>query len=252
MRSAIYSGHVMHARMEPVRNTFRYGVYQLLLDLDELPEIVRRVRLLGHNRRHVCEVRDSDHLGDPGCGLRQNVVHFLDRHGIDLDGGRIELLTNARVLGYVFNPVSFYWCRRRDDTVACVIAEVHNTFGEEWCYLLEPEGDGAFSASTAKRFHVSPFMGVEGSYRFRIHEPGERLFVRIDGVRDGRDHFCAVLTGARRELTTTELARHLVRYPLITAQVVGRIHLQALRLWGKRVPFHRKPAFDAARGSAAG
>ena len=251
MRSAIYAGHVMHARTEPVRNTCRYGVYQLLLDVDELPEVARRVRLLAHNRRGICEVRDADHLGDPARGLRANVTAFLDRHGIDTGGGRIELLTNARVLGYVFNPVSFYWCRRPDETVACVIAEVHNTFGEEWCYLLEPEGDGAFSASAAKRFHVSPFMRVEGGYRFRIHEPDERLFVRIDGVRDGRDHFCAVLTGARRELTTAELARHLVRYPLITAQITALIHLQAAKLLARRVPFHRKPAFDRARGSVA-
>jgi DUF1365 family protein len=143
--------------------------------------------------------------------------------------------------------------RNTDDSIACVVAEVHNTFGERWPYLLgapgELDADGRMRFSAEKRFHVSPFMDVSGTYRFLLAEPGERLMMRIDEEREGERFFRAVLTGERRPLTSAALAHALVRYPWVTGQVMARIHLQALQLWRKRVPFHRKPPFDPERGS---
>jgi DUF1365 family protein len=253
--SALYDAVLEHERYAPAHNAFRYRIYQLLLDLDELDELSAEIPFLSSDRRNLVEVRAADHLGDPRLSIRDNVRTWLDSRGVSVPEGRIELLTQVRTFGYVFNPVSFYFVRNTNDTLACVVAEVHNTFGERWPYLLgapcELDGDGRMHFSTEKRFHVSPFMEVSGTYRFLLGEPGERLMMRIDEELDGRRLFRAVLTGERRPLTSGALAHALVRYPWVTGQVMARIHWQALKLWRKRVPFHRKPPFDPEQGSVA-
>jgi DUF1365 family protein len=252
-RSALYDAVLEHERFAPAHNAFRYRIYQLLIDLGELDELADAIPFLSVNRRNFVELRTADHLGDPRLSIRDNVRSWLDARGVTVPGGRIELLTHARTFGYVFNPVSFYFLRNPDDTLATVVAEVHNTFGERWPYLLgapdDLDRDGRMRFSTEKRFHVSPFMDLSGTYRFLLAEPGARLMLRIDEEREGDRVFRAVLTGERRSLTTGALALALVRYPWVTGQVMLRIHLQALRLWRKGVPFHRKPPFDPERGS---
>jgi DUF1365 family protein len=253
MRSALYDAVLEHERYLPAHNAFSYRIYQLLVDLDELDELAREIPFLSVDRRNVVELRTADHLGDPRLSIRDNVCSWLDARGVAVPDGRIELLTHARTFGYVFNPVSFYFVRNPDDTIATVVAEVHNTFGERWPYLLgapdDRDGDGRMRFSTEKRLHVSPFMELSGTYRFLLGEPGERLMLRIDEEREGERLFRAVLRGERRPLTAGTLAHALVRYPWVTGQVMARIHLQALRLWRKGVPFHRKPPFDPERGS---
>jgi hypothetical protein len=252
-QSALYDAVLEHERYAPARNAFRYRIYQLLLDLDELDELAASIPFLSVDRRNLVEIRSADHLGDPALSIGDNVRAWLDSRDVAVPDGRIQLLTHARTLGYVFNPVSFYFLRNADGSLATVVAEVHNTFGERWPYLLgapgERDGDGRMRFSTEKRFHVSPFMDVGGTYRFLLAEPGERLMLRIDEERDGERLFRAVLTGERRPLTSAALAHALVRYPWVTGQVMARIHLQALRLWRKGVPFHRKPPFDPEHGS---
>ncbi len=232
-RSALYDAVLEHERYAPAHNAFRYRIYQLLLDLDELDELADDIPFLSVERRNLVEVRAADHLGDPRLSIRDNVRAWLDERGVSVPDGRIELLTHARTFGYVFNPVSFYFVRDRDDAIACVVAEVHNTFGERWPYLLGAPGeldrDGRMRFSTEKRFHVSPFMGVAGTYEFLLGEPGERLMMRIDEELEGRRLFRAVLTGERRPLTSAALAHALVRYPWVTGQVMARIHWQALQ-----------------------
>lgn len=244
MRSALYTGTLVHVRREPRRHVFRNRLCFYLLDLDELPALDRRLRLFSYNRSNVVSMNDADHLGDPGRSISDNVGAFLARHDLALPGGRILLLTNLRVLGYVFNPVSFFYCYSASGELACVVAEVHNTFGERWPYLLRPgqgEAPHAMSSETAKRLHVSPFFGLDQRYRFALSEPGEQVYARIDVEQDGVRMFGSVLAGTRHELTSRSLAMMQLRYPLMPVRVAGSIHWHALRLFLRGLSFHHKP-----------
>lgn len=242
MNSAIYEGTLAHVRHEPTRHAFRYPVAYWLLDLDEVAELGRRFRLVGVNRPSVVSLYDRDHFDGDGTPLKEAVVRFTG----DCSISRVLVLTQLRVLGYVFNPVSFYWCYREDGTLACMVAEVNNTFGERLPELLP--GD-ALTYERDKRLHVSPFMGLDQRYRYAFSEPGETVFARIE-VREGsRMLLQAVLAGHRQELSAATLARFLVRYPLMPLQVIGLIHWQALKLAAKHVPFNRKPPFLPGSGS---
>jgi len=246
VRSALYTGTVMHARRSPHDHVFRYPVYMALLDLDELPTLDRRLPLFGWNRRAVTSFHDADHI---------DIHAILAEHGVELgDGGSIQVLTNLRVLGYVFNPVSFWWCRRRDGSLACIVAEVSNTFGERLPYVLMPaagsESGGRSVFETDKRLHVSPFMPMDQAYTWWFSDPGEKLSVRMDVHEAGSRDFHATLTARRLPLTAASLRSVLVRYPLMPARVLGQIHWQAARLWLKRTPFYRKPAYIPGKGSA--
>lgn len=245
MKSALYVGTVMHARRAPRDNVFSYPVYMALLDLDELPVLDRGLRHFGWNRRAVTSFHDADHI---------DIRAILRDSGIDLGpDGSIQVLTNLRVLGYVFNPVSFWWCRRCDGSLACIVAEVSNTFGERHPYVLLPadgtESRGRVVFATDKRLHVSPFMPMDQSYTWWFSEPGERLSVRMDVHETGSPDFHATLTARSVPLTSATLRAALVRYPVMPARVLSLIHWQAFRLWLKRTPFYRKPPHVPGQGS---
>ena len=241
MRSALYEGTLMHARRTPVRNSFTYPVSYWLLDLDELPEVERRLALFSHNSRNVVSFRDSDHFNG-GPSAKQAVLDLVDDDSVE----RVLVLTQPRVLGYVFNPVSFYWCYRGDGSLACMVAELSNTFGERLPEVLRGPGP---QYEHDKRLHVSPFFGLDQSYEWAFSQPGDTVWSRIH-VREGAGRpLTAVLHGTRRELTNANVARSLARYPLMPLQVTTLIHRQAVRLWLKGVPFHHKPAFVPGRGS---
>lgn len=235
----------MHARREPRQHVFRYPVAYWLLDLDELAELDRRFRLLSVNRSGVVSLRDRDHFDGDDTPLKEAVIRFAGDPSI----ARVLVLTQLRVLGYVFNPVSFYWCYRDDGSLACMVAELNNTFGERLPELLP--GD-SLEYGHAKRLHVSPFMGLDQQYRYTFSEPGDTVFARIEVHEKGRMALQAVLAGRRRELTGAALTRFLVRYPLMPVQVIALIHWQALRLFLKRIPFHHRPPFEAGTGSIRG
>jgi DUF1365 family protein len=242
VRSAVYTGTLMHARRTPARHVFRYPVSYWLFDLDELPELERRLRLFSVNRRNVVSLRDRDHF-DGTKPLKQAVAGLVGDPSIE----RVLMLAQPRVLGYVFNPVSFYWCYRGDGSLACVVAELNNTFGERLPEVLRgPE----LRYEQRKRLHVSPFFGLHQSYEYAFSQPGDEVWARIH-VRDddGERPLTAVLHGRRRELTNRSLAGLLLRYPLQPLQVIVLIHFEALRLCLKRVPFHRKPPFLPGEGS---
>jgi DUF1365 family protein len=242
MHSAVYTGTLMHSRRSPARNVFRYPLSAWLFDLDELPELERRLALFSVNRPNAVSLRDGDHF-DGTAPLKQAVFDLVGDPSVE----RVLLLTQPRVFGYVFNPVSLYWCYRADGSLACMVAEVNNTFGER---LPEVLRGSELRYEHRKRLHVSPFFGLDQSYEYAFSQPGDEVWARIH-VRDddGGRPLTAVLHGRRRELTNASLAFLLLRYPLQPLQVTALIHWQALKLYAKRVPFHHKPQFVPGRGS---
>lgn len=241
-RSAVYTGTLTHARRTPARNVFRYPLSTWLFDLDELPELERRLALFSVNRPNAVTLRDRDHF-DGTAPLKQAVLDLVGDPSVE----RVLLLTQPRVLGYVFNPVSFYWCYGADGSLVCMVAELNNTFGERLPEVLRGPD---LRYEHRKRLHVSPFFGLDQSYEYAFSQPGDEVWARIH-VRDddGAQPLTAVLHGRRRELTNGSLARLLARYPLQPLQVTALIHWQALRLLAKGVPFHHKPPFVPGKGS---
>lgn len=228
------TGHVMHRRLEPMAHGFRYGLVMYRLDLDELGTLNDRLRLFGVDRARPVSFRRADHLPD--------VRSVLARHGVDDRIDRIELVTNCRVFGYVFNPVSFFFCYA-GSRLSAIVCEVNNTFGESHTYVL-PVDAGAQVWDEKKVFHVSPFFTLDGTYRFRFQISPSHLDVRIDLHRDGRAVFVSRLSLDRRPLTDAGVAAALVRYPFVTAKIMAAIHWEALRLWWKGATYHPKPAYD--------
>lgn len=247
LRSCLYECEVMHHRLAPKEHHFRYNIFMFALDLDELDLVAARVRGFSHNRRNLYEFRDRDHLtlaGGETSSLRQNLTAWLALGGIQFPAtGRITLVTLPRVLGYIFNPVSFYFCSDATGAPLCAVVQVGNTFRELKPYLLPTaSADGAFRLVTPKHFYVSPFSALDLSFDFKLKVPSEHLEMHIDDRADGRRVLLSALTGRRVPLTTTRLAWLSLKYPFITLKVIFLIHWHALLLWSRRLPWHRKSA----------
>jgi len=237
MRSALYRGDVVHTRLRPKRHSLGYKVFCLLLDLDELEALSGRFALLGIERAGLFSFRQSDH-GDGRLPLMQWAAERLAEAGIGYDGGRIELLCYPRLLGFVFNPLSVYFCHCRDGRLAGILYEVHNTHGERHTYALPASGDERVVRHAArKQFFVSPFMPMECTYRFRIIAPAERVGISI--LEDDAEGLLltAGFSGRREELSNRALWRVFASYPLMTLKVVAGIHWEALKLLAKGVSF---------------
>lgn len=242
LRSALYVGEVVHYRLRPKRHRLRYKVFYLLLDLDEIDTVAGTLRLFSRNRFNLFGFRDEDHGDRTAAPLRGQIEGHLRRAGVET-GGPIRLLTMPRMLGYVFNPLSIYFCYRRDNSLAAIFYEVSNTFGERHSYLIPLAADstGTIRQTSHKTLYVSPFLGVDMTYSFTIAPPGEHLSVTIAG-RDGEGPLMvAKLAATRRALTDAALARAFVVYPLLTLKVIAGIHWEAFLLWLKGVRLERRP-----------
>jgi DUF1365 family protein len=237
--AALYPCEITHARAHPIRRAFRYRSYLWLVDLDDLPRVPFALRPLAR-------FRSRDHLGDPASPIRANVDAYLARQGIGLAGGRVLMLGHAAALGYVFNPLTVFWCHRADGTLAAVIAEVHNTYGQRHMYLLHPDGRGRAEAD--KDFYVSPFLPVAGRYRLHLPEPTATLRLSVTLHLDGRTVLAASVTGRRRPYTPRRLLGCALRHPWVTAQVTALIHWQGIRLAARRLPILPRPAHYAQEG----
>jgi hypothetical protein len=243
----------MHRRLAPRVNEFRYRIFMFALDLDELDALSEETLLFSRNATNVYEFRDRDHLTLPGIESRstkENVIAWLAENGVQFpEGGRMMLVTLPRVFGYIFNPVSFYFCFDAAGAPHSAVVQVGNTFGEMKPYCLPKPGPEGFRLITPKHFYVSPFSALDLSFDFRLRVPNERLDIHIDD-RDGENRvLLSALTGNRVPLSDARLAWMTLKYPLITLKVIFFIHWHALILWLKKLPFHRKAAdADQQRG----
>ncbi|WP_368073267.1 DUF1365 domain-containing protein [Streptomyces sp. WMMB 714] len=228
-----------HTRSHPLRHTVRHRTYMWLADIDRLPRLPRPLRPLAR-------FESRDHFGGGAPTIRAGLERFLAARGVGAPTGQVLMLTNARVLGHVFNPLTLYWCHRADGRRTCVVAEVHNTYGERHCYLLHPDEDQV--ATTGKEFYVSPFFPADGAYRMQLPEPGEelRLTVRLD--RAGRSPFTATVRGRRRPATTAGILRTALRHPWPTAAVSIAIRLHGIRLYLRGLPVRPRPRHPSQEG----
>lgn len=251
-----YLGHVMHMRLTPRAHRFRYRLWTLLLDIDRLEDTAARLRLFRVNRRGWLSHHDADHGPRDGSALRPWVEARLAEAGRP-PPARIRLLAMPRVLGFVFNPLSVYYCEDASGRLQSVIYEVKNTFGDQRAYVLaaEPEGadpDAPRRHAQAKEMFVSPFIGMDQTYRFHLAPPGDRLALRIrQGSAAEGDVLIATQNGDRLPLTDATLTRLALALPLLPVKVMAAIHWQALRLALKRAPFRRYPGAEAAHAPAA-
>jgi uncharacterized protein len=246
MESALYVGKLRHRRFSPRLHAFSYPVYMAFVDIDRLPELMRVSPFAAYNRWNWTSYHERDHFGDPRRPLRERLARDARLNGVTLPGGSVFLLTHLRYLGYVFNPVSFYYCYAADGALELMMAEVNNTFGEKYNYWLHASNQQPAAVakrySTAKHMHVSPFMDMHLRYDWIFAPPGERLVAHMNTLADGQAFFDATLKLQRRPWTRRELHNALVAYPLMTLRVIAAIHWEALRLWLKNVPVFTHPA----------
>lgn len=240
MNAAVYEGIVTHQRMRPRRHRFSYRVFWVLLDIDRLADTASSTRLFSHNRPNLFSFRDRDHGPRDGTPLRPWIDGVLADAGLET-GGRVRILCFPRMFGFVFDPLSLWFCEDPSGDLSAILYEVHNTFGESHSYLLHVNAPETIEHRWDKRFYVSPFIDMEATYEFTLREPAERLSVAVRQADTDGHLFSASMTGRRVPFSTATLARLFFTHPLMTLKVVAGIHWEALRLWRKGAPYRSRP-----------
>jgi DUF1365 family protein len=240
--ASLYWCRVVHERLLPFRHKFSYRVFSVLLDIDRLPSIAAGLRLLRHNRFGIVSFHDRDHGPRDGSPLRPWVEAALARAGLQEAGARIRIFCFPRLFGYVFNPLSVFFCYDAHDRLRAVLYEVKNTFGDQHGYLIEVPANRnsgpVIEQSVAKRFHVSPFLPLSGEYHFRLLPPSEKVGILIRQLAPGGAlQLLATQTGRREDLNDHSLLKAIIRHPLMTVKIIAGIHWEALQLWRKGAAF---------------
>ncbi len=251
--SAVYEGWIRHRRFEPIEHSFRYRLFLMYLDLDELPGVLDPYPLWSARRPAPARFRRGDFIGDPARPLAECARDAVEAQTGKRPGGPVRLLANLRYLGHAFNPVSFYYCCDGDERVEAVVADVNNIpWGERHPYVMArgARTGTVLTEELEKALHVSPLMAMDQTYSFRATEPAKALSVHIesrpnDGVGKAFD---ATLSMRRHELSGPLLTRMLVRYPAMSLQVVAKIYAQSLRLKLKGARYFPHPAGKSPKG----
>ncbi len=241
MTQALFRGTVMHRRYRPRQHLMRYALSWVHLDIDAMP---RSLRLFSHNRFNLVSFQDRDHLDGAAAPLRPRIEAAMREAGVEPDGGAIEVLCMPRVLGHVFNPISVFFCHRRDGTLSAMLYEVHNTFGSRHGYLI-PVGEPSarvIRQGCGKTFYVSPFLSMDLRYEFRVVPPAETVGVVVHGNDAEGRIISASFTGRRQALTDGALLRMVLRHGIMSLTVLAAIHWEALRLWLKGLRLVPRPA----------
>lgn len=245
-RSAIYESVVRHRRFQPMGHELEYGVWSVLVDLDELDDLAARIPVLSRNRWNLVSFHDRDHGPRDGSDLRAWFAGHAERAGIDLTGGSVQMLVFPRILGYTFNPITVWFGHDADGDLRAILYEVHNTFGHAHSHLaVVPKGLEASSLPRHgfdKTLHVSPFFDQVGRYRVSVAPPTDRYRLVIEYLdEDGRRLLTASQRGSRVELSTRTLIKQFFTKPLVTLKVIGGIHWEALKLWRKGAKYRSVP-----------
>lgn len=257
MNSCLYVGQVRHRRFTPRPHAFRYRLFLVYLDLEELPELFKRFWLWSAKRPALAWFRRADHVGPAERPLAEVIRDHVEQTTGSRPQGAVRLLTHLRYFGMCFNPVSFYYCFDEQDQVQAIVCEVNNTpWGERHLYVLDKSlqvADGQLLRyQRGKAFHVSPFMPMDIDYDWRFTLPGERLNVHMENYRQDERIFDATLSLRQQPMTSRSLAGVLLMYPLVTIKVVAGIYYEALRLWLKKTPVYPHPVDKDATEEARG
>lgn len=256
LRSRLFESRVMHHRLSPKKNSFHYGMYTFALDLDELETMDARLPFFSLEKWNLFSFYKQDHLQYGKSTQKENMISYIQEMGCTTPISRVYLITNLRVLGYVFNPVCFYYFYDSSDRVACVVVEVHNTFGEMKPFYLGPEDlkeNKYYNKIYNKYFYVSPFQDLETAFEFSVYPPTDKMKIEIDDWKEGQKVFLSTYIGDAKPMTTSSMLKYFFKYPLITLRVIFLIHWQALILFLKKVPFYRKlENMDLQRGVYVG
>lgn len=248
MNSCLYHARVMHHRLSPKAHRFNYNVFMFYVDLDEISLLAEKFGMLSRNTFGFFSFRDSEHLQlKKGVTrpVKENILEFLAANEVKVVPEKIMLLTNFNVLGYNFNPVSFYFCFDAESNPICAVAEVSNTFREMKPYLLDISRllNGEFVLRVPKYFYVSPFINHDAEFDFHLYIPSDKLNIRIDDYSENKRIFISTLTGEKKSITTRNLLFYALRFPLIPLRIMFLIHWNASLLWMKKIRFFRKAEF---------
>ena len=239
MNSCIYNGEVTHTRFKPVRHFLKYKTFSLLIDLDEINLLDKSIGIFSHNKFNVFSFYDKDHGDRDGGNLKDWVISNLKKFQIKENITKIKVLCYPRILGYVFNPLSIFYCYEKDKLVA-IFYEVKNTFNEQHTYIFKIKNNEEIIQKCRKKFYVSPFMDMETYYNFKLLNPNDKLSVFIKQTDADGTILTATQTGDKKEFTFKQLAINFLKYPLMTIKIIGSIHYEALLLWKKGAIYRKR------------
>ena len=239
MNSCIYNGFVSHTRFNPVKHSLKYNTFSLFIDLDEIENLSKNNFIFSFNRFNIFSFFNKDHGDRDGLCLKKWVLNNLKRFDINKNINNIKLLCYPRVLGYVFNPLSIFYCYE-DKNLRAIMYEVKNTFNEQHTYIFKVKSNNEISQKCKKKFYVSPFMDMETQYEFKLLNPDENLSVLIKQSDKDGIVLTAVQKGSKKEFNMKQLLVNFVLYPLMTLKIIGAIHYEALRLWKKGAKYRSR------------
>ncbi|MDF3819886.1 DUF1365 domain-containing protein [Leptospira sp. 96542] len=243
----MYKADVFHTRTFPKQNHFHYQIFNFYLDLEEIDQLVKLSAFFSRNKWNLFSFYDKDHLFFGKNNVYENVKCFLRESGVQEPIGKVFLLTNLRILGYVFNPVSFYFCYSENGKLICSIPEVGNTFGEIRPYIGLPfeKNIGTIASpevhlEVKKEFYVSPFIGLESYFDFRLNAPNDKLQIGVDSYEDGKRTLTTSFIGKKISFSNKNLLKLFAQFPFVTVKIIVLIHYQAFKLWVKKIPYIKK------------
>ena len=239
MNSCIYNGEVTHTRFKPVRHFLKYKTFSLLIDLDEINLLDKSIGIFSHNKFNIISFYDKDHGDRDGGNLKDWVISNLNKFQIKENITNIKVLCYPRILGYVFNPLSIFYCYEKDKLVA-IFYEVKNTFNEQHTYIFKIKNNEKIIQKCRKKFYVSPFMDMETFYNFKLLNPKDKLSVFIKQTDADGTILTATQTGDKKEFSFKQLAINFIKYPLMTIKIISSIHYEALLLWKKGAIYRKR------------